>query len=787
MVVVRPMATPLCQINGVVSKGMNRVDSAKWLPLLLILAVLILFWPVLLNPSLIVHPTFSPFSDTMVIHWPKARLMAESRPAGAGLPLWTPLILSGMPLAANQLAMLFYPPAWLFLILPIEPVFNLLHIFHLLLGGFGMYFLLRKGHALSPAAALLGALTFALNGKWLAHIAGGHVSMVGAIAWMPWILFGLMMLLHPPPNTRPGYKPDSPFKWTLLMAVALAMQIATHTLIVIYSIYLIAAATTWHFLRLLKQEGLSGIKTEIKRLLAPMLLIPILAGLLAAVQLLPLLELVDFSNRSLNLTQAQLYSVSVTQLFVGLLLPSAQGGHELVIYLGLIPLLLVPVGLTRRNGWTWFYGALFIFTLLFALGPATPIHSLFYYAAPGFRWVRTPARIFFVGMPAAAALTGFGVEQLFAGRWSATSKQWLTRLALAGGTLALLFGVGLLFIFGQSGRAVIALAFFVPAALLIIVLGVNRAMPTRPAIILLGLMLVADLAWFDTSMMKFVPPEEALSPGRAAARYLAEKPGHFRTYSPSYSLPMQTAAAHNLHLADGVEPVHLADYDEFMARAGGYSDASFSVTIPNFGNEPPDTALKDTRPNLKLLGLLNVHYLAAAFPMGWPGLSLETTINGTHIYVNEHALPRAWVSYRSIPAQADWPAQLESLPDLANVVTVPPGSPLLESNRAAGQATIIGYSANVITLDTNIEEPGWLVLSEIWYPGWQAEVNGSPVTVEKVNGILRGVYLPQSGPYQVTFAYRPNSVRWGGWLSGLTIVLVVVGGGIMWRNSRSKE
>ena len=101
----------------------TRIKS--WFPLfLLIPAVLSLFWPALLNPSSVLFPSFSPFSDVMVIHWPKAYLMAQSWQAGEGLPYWTPLILSGMPLAANQLAMFFYPPAWFFLFLPIEPVLN---------------------------------------------------------------------------------------------------------------------------------------------------------------------------------------------------------------------------------------------------------------------------------------------------------------------------------------------------------------------------------------------------------------------------------------------------------------------------------------------------------------------------------------------------------------------------------------------------------------------------------------------------------------------------------------
>ncbi len=793
-------------------------------PLLLILAaVLSLFWPTLLHPDHILVPTFSRFSDTMVIHWPKAYLMAQSWQAGEGLPHWTPLILSGMPLAANQLAMLSYPPAWLFLILPIEPVFNLLFIGHLLLGGFGVYFLLHKAHRLSPGAALLGSLTFALNGKWLAHVAGGHVSMVGAIGWMPWTLFGLHMLLQetlPIRSAEEEQKKSPPYssapllacsEWILLVAISLAMQITTHTLLLIYTVYLLAAIVVWHFGRWIieRTHGTSvgewplivrshlpyGFAYSLIRLFA----IPLLAGLLGATQLLPLLELTRFSNRALSLSEAADFAVSPVQLLIGLFLPSAQGGHELVIYLGLVPLLLVPLGLSRKNHWTWFYGLLFVFTILFALGPSTPVHSLFYHLVPGFRWVRTPARMFFVGAIATAALVGFGVDRLQQVRWSPSVSRWLTRFTVALSGLALMVGLGLAIGFGQMGRAPFALAIFMPVGLSLILLRGQRIISAPLATALLGVILFLDLALFDMSMMRFVPLDEALAPGRPAAEYLAEKwpspetlavsnptqlPGPFRIYSPSYSLPTQTAVAAGLHLADGVEPVHLAIYDQYMARAGGYGDASFSVTIPNFGEGPLESALQETEPNLKLLGLLNVVYLASAFPMDWPGLTLETNVEGTLIYRNEQALPRAWVAHQTIPAEVDWLAQLEHLPNLANVVivesdmgeaaeTVMPGS---EAASAASLTTITHYSADSIEIETEITAPGWLVLSEIWYPGWQAIVNGTSQPVEKVDGLLRGLYLNQPGQHQIKLVYRPQSMVWGNWISGLTAGLIILGG-----------
>jgi hypothetical protein len=766
----------------------------------------------------------------MVIHWPKAHLIAQSWQGGAGLPYWTPLILSGMPLAANQLAMLAYPPAWLFLFSPLVPVFNGLFIFHFLLGGFGIYLLLRERFKLSATAALLGGLTFALNGKWLAHAAGGHVSLVGAIAWMPWTVLGIQMLLEArrrgdeePGRSLHGFC-DSLLPgcgWAILIAVSLAMQMVTHTLPAIYSVYLLAAVVIWHVVNERMSESANQLKAsiDISRFIRSLMqwfirLCPILilAGLLGAAQVWPLLELAQFSNRSLSLSEASAFALSPVQLLVGLLLPSAKAGHEHIIYAGLIPLLLAPLGLTRKNRWTWFYGLLFLFAVLFALGPNNPLHSLFYYIMPGFRWVRTPARIFFVGALALAVLAGIGADRLRQQQWSPSAKKWLARLTVALAPLALLVGLGLAFGFtppspspsngGDMGgvqRSALALAIFIPAGLILILLRAQHYLAPPLTLTLLGFLLFFDLTWFDASMLRFVPLEEALSPGRGPAEYLAQKPGHFRVYSPSYSLPLQTAAAANLSLADGVEPVHLAVYDQFMARAGGYHDASFSVTIPKFGAGPLETSLKDVTPDLKLLGLLNVAYLVSAFPMDGPGLILETKVDQNFIYRNELALPRAWVAHEAVPAEEDWLGQLTAQPDLENVVIVestaknsqyPNGHKQSTANTLMGTSSqestteITAYSSDRIEVETDITAPGWLVLSEIWYPGWQATVNGMTQPLEKVNGLLRGLYLSQPGAYHIILTYQPRSVFWGQRISGLTAALLMAGLLLMLRQNR---
>jgi len=778
-------------------ESQRRVD---WLATgILLVSALILFAPALSHPDSLLYPTFSPYSDVTVIHWPKAHLMAKTWQAAHTLPLWTPANLSGMPLAANPLAMRFYPPAWLFLFLPLNLAFNLLFVFHLFWGGLGVYRLLRAGFDLSPIPALAGALTFSLGGKLLAHTAGGHVSMVGAVAWMPWAVLGTHQLLRTRSFTSPVH-----FRWAILAAVALAMQITTHTMVTIYTGYFLAAYAVWQF---------AGSKFQIPNLkyrFLALLSIPVLAGLLGAAQLLPLAELAGYSNRALSLAQAGDFALKPLTLLVGLLLPSAGGGHEMVIYLGLVPLLLALFGLSRAATYpanqqrgtgriNWFFVGVVLLAALFALGLTTPLFELAYRWLPGFRWIRTPARAFLPASLAVAVLVGMGMQRLAedpgqhasapgrkAGQGDTLSHDqvlWSSPVALATGAFTLALGLGLSIFFGQANRATLGLAFFPSLTLLIAGLRVRRRLSLHLALPALVLLLFADLASFDRTLMRFASPAEVFADGAAVADYLADRPGLFRTYSPSYSLPSQVAARPGLQTADGVEPVHLSAYDRLMALAGGYGEPGFSVTIPPF---PPDRSLTEafqtTQPDLRLLGLLNVEYLVAAFPMGWPGLTSVFEVDGTFVYRNEHVLPRAWVIHPPLADATlvdfggDWARQLAAIADQA-----------AQSTAARDQmAKVTHYEPDRIQVEARLPEPGLLVLSEIWYPGWRAIVDGEARPVEPVAHILRGVHLAE-GAHQVVFVYDPGSVRWGVRLSLAAIAGIIGWGGFtLWRWKRPR-
>jgi uncharacterized membrane protein YfhO len=72
-----------------------------------------------------------------------------------------------------------------------------------------------------------------------------------------------------------------------------------------------------------------------------------------------------------------------------------------------------------------------------------------------------------------------------------------------------------------------------------------------------------------------------------------------------------------------------------------------------------------------------------------------------------------------------------------------------------------------VTAEVELSQPGFLVLSDLYYPGWEAEVDGVPVTIYQANACVRAVPIEQ-GRHTVDFCFKPRSLRYGAWISGLS-------------------
>jgi hypothetical protein len=98
----------------------------------------------------------------------------------------------------------------------------------------------------------------------------------------------------------------------------------------------------------------------------------------------------------------------------------------------------------------------------------------------------------------------------------------------------------------------------------------------------------------------------------------------------------------------------------------------------------------------------------------------------------------------------------------------------------SGRATISSYSDNSVHIHTSASGGAWLVLSDTYYPGWVASVDGQPTDVLRGDVLFRVVPVP-AGEHEVEFRFEPTSVKFGllvslGALLALALAAIVSGG-----------
>jgi hypothetical protein len=232
---------------------------------------------------------------------------------------------------------------------------------------------------------------------------------------------------------------------------------------------------------------------------------------------------------------------------------------------------------------------------------------------------------------------------------------------------------------------------------------------------------------------------------------------------------------HGIETVDGVDPFQLADYAAYMGAATNINPVGYSVTIPPFppvsDGEDMLMAHRGVGPNLSLLGLLNVRYLAAAYPMETEGLAFSDELDGVYLYRNERWLPRAFVIGRAVTVSAFEEALIwlgENDPGRSAAVE---GGASRDGPEGLRDATLTEWTPNRIQVEA--AGPGLLVLSEVYDPDWRVRVDEEAAEMLRVDGILRGVYL-SDGLHRVVFRYRPAGLAVGGAVSAIGWVCVVL-------------
>jgi hypothetical protein len=155
-----------------------------------------------------------------------------------------------------------------------------------------------------------------------------------------------------------------------------------------------------------------------------------------------------------------------------------------------------------------------------------------------------------------------------------------------------------------------------------------------------------------------------------------------------------------------------------------------------------------------------------AFHSYWGGLYILAL--GFGILAMGDPFPRAWVVHgvEVIPDERTALARLSADDfDLRRtaVVAEPPSLPLSDPAGAGSTARVTAFAPNDMTVEVSAAADGLLVLSEVYYPGWQASVDGAPAALVRADGLLRGVPVPQGQSTPCTCGTRRAAFGWG-WL-----------------------
>ena len=552
----------------------------------------------------------------------------------------------------------------------------------------------------------------------------------------------------------------------------------------------------------------------------PLLVPPIfllIGGVLSAAQLLPTVEALAHAYPSGGATAQEAAATAVDRNEVLLsLLPRywVPPGSEAAGYIGVGGALLAFFGAVQiaRQRWTPFFLFLALFAFMLSLGAYTPFFALLQNAVPDFPSFRIAGHWLSLVNFSLAALAALGADRL-RDELRPEERRGLS-LALLSGTVIALFLllalIGRMYLVGsqQSLPEPRVIVFWTIIAVLIyatILLTLHHGMPNVLAYLLVGGIVVVEL-FLASRPLEFnqAMPSEIYAPS-TAERQLAQHWGGARYVSiAAERFPLENEAARARSLMDSLpeswaqRAIEYAKYsEEFrpnlnlplgLASADGYDGGMLpgrryaelraallgdTALAPHVGV----AGLASGELDAALWGLLNVRYLVADHQQPEPGTGWEligqARPDGPLLFENTAVLPRAFIVYETVVDAA--PRRLRALDVARQALVERPIPELVGSTGAPTAAAIVAESALRVEIQASTPRPGLLVLSDTFYPGWTATIDGDPAEVYRVNTALRGVLLP-SGEHTVVFQYTSRWFQIGavvslaGWLSVLLLL-----------------
>ena len=707
--------------------------------------------------------------------------------SGHGFPQWNPYLLGGLPYVAAMHGDIFYPTFLLRMVMPTDHAMTWEFIIHLFLAGLFTYLFLRSW-SVSFAGALIGGLAYMLSGPIAAYASPGHDGKLFVSALLPLVL---LLLVH-------GIRDGRGWAWgALAITIGLAV-LSPHPQLVQY-LLLISGAFALYLAFADAGAGALDRRVAIRRL-GYALGAVIIGGLIGAIQFLPVREYVPWSPRvggrgydlatSFSMPLEELINTLIPQ-FSGILdlYWGRNGIHFHSEYAGAAVILLATAaaGASLRpnvKGFRRFWTITLVLSVLWALGGSTPFYRLIYAVVPGTRYFRAPSTMMFASMFSAAVLAALGTERVLARRitprfavvWAGIGIA-VAVLGVSGGLTNMAHVIAAGFppelqaderiaanfssvVFGALRSALVLL---IAAALCWAVC--RERIGGRVAAISFAALVALDLWSIERLYWMFSPPASVLYASDPAIDYLrhAKEPGRVIA----------------LELGAGGQP------GDPVLRGDGLMSHDIRTLLGYHGNElgrfellmskPAPDAVYPLEPQLDpvIWRHENAQYLYTTLPDSLiPVLQSQAHLEGAftklvgpvrnaagstvYLYKLPGDNPASWLATSMVKAPDDQALATvrDARFDVTRAAIVDPDASAITTTQLQAMPAAPTQRTSVTkfepgAIDVSLDQPASagqaLIVSENFYPGWQATVDGKPAPVARMDYNLVGVAMPAGG------------------------------------------
>ncbi len=697
----------------------RRRDVAVWLGLLLVMSLI--GYGQLLMPG---KTPYSPHSDFISEHISTKQVLYDSIWAGEGIPLWRNDQFSGYAGLVSPQSQYTNPLHFLFYLLPPLSAAGPTFWLHFVAAG-AAYYLLGASMGLKfwPRVVMSAAGLFSC--KLILATYAGWLPNIPIMIAFPLLFAAVFHFVR-----RPG------LPRALLMAAAGALCLhCGHLQLLYYSLWmLLVYALVWAVQRLAAKDGATVLRAACWAVAAGAL-----AVALSAYLILPLAAEAPLLSRSRSTYEFFIGGHAVQPKHLAtFILPEALGtpldgsypGDELwedLAYFGLLPLALAIGGVLM--GWrrhpTKFLAVCFAASLFLSMD--TPVLRFLFDYLPGFSLFRIPARFLFMTTFFGIALAGVGLQEL--SERMARNKAWAKRAgALAAALIVLITLEG---------------AYYA-----------RRYVTTAPH----------SVAVPDTDYQRYLAADEDIFRTAPVGRW---------TISYGWAQPM------GLQLISGYDSFNYRQYAEFFdLLQWGEIKRTIARAWYDLVHVVKTANLRRLACRGDMMDVLNVKYIVSPIPLEFPDEHFEQVAEyadqpmfrlyygmrrtGVWIYRNRRFLPRAFFADEVVavrrPEEIIPAIQFRDLRTTAVVLADRDQAPA-PTTQATGPADVTVTHAwhGKLDLATRGEGRRFLVVSEIWHPGWRAKIDGAEAVVYRTDHALLGVEVPP-GEHAVEIRFRP--LRW---------------------------